>query len=79
MVDNTGMEKNTTTQAIAKIDSMLREDGINYRFLDLYDRFSFAFDDADYNLDEFVTIKIPAGSEFSVRKTLVAQAFGYSV
>ena len=67
------MDRNTAT---TKIDQQLREDGIHYGFSDLRSRFAAGLEEADEYGDDRVWIKIPSGSEFSVRTTTVRAALG---
>ena len=61
---------------VKMIDQELREDGYHYTFDDLVDRWEDAFNEAVEEGDQWVTIKIPSGSEFTVSRKAVAVALG---
>ena len=63
----------TTITAIAHIDAILYEEGIehgfNYGFSDLRDRFQRGYDEAIMDEDDFVTIKVPSFYEINFNVT----------
>lgn len=68
----------TPETARAHIDAVLYEEGIeaghSYTFGDLRDRFEQEYAASVENEDDFVTIKIPSGSEMNFNVTTVGLA-----
>ncbi len=70
----------TQTTAIAHIDAVLYEEGIEagfyYEFGDLRERFQTRYDEAIRDESDFVTIKVPSFYEITFNVTTVGLALG---